>query len=176
MKKSTILIIFIVYLASIVAIGFFGMSSKVYDEVKYVSAITVEAQVENENMRDFEDITANPTSKKKEYLLIVYFDNGIEYETGKFYVPISLTPYVVYDTGDVANSKEVSIVYYGDSKKSQKDNDGNITFKQSNKTIATLTKFGSLSCFSRDAGFDIMIKPAKEGSSEVSVTIHVAVI
>ena len=175
MKKSTILIIFIVYLASIAAIGFFGMRSKVYDEVKYVSAITVEAQVENENMRDFEDITANPNSKKKEYLLTVYFDNAIEYEAGKFYVPISLTPYVVYDTGDVANSKEVSIVYYGD-KNSQKDTDGNISYKKSNKTIATLTKYGSLSCFEKDTAFRITINPAKQGSSEVSVSITVIVI
>ena len=36
MKKSTIIVILIVYLVSIVAIGFFGMAVKVYDEVKYV--------------------------------------------------------------------------------------------------------------------------------------------
>ena len=127
MKKSTFLIIFIVYLASIVAIGFLGMRSKVYDEVKYVNLITIETQVENDAMRDFEDISEDPDSKKKEYILTVNFEHAIEYRPGEYYIPVIITPHVTYDTGAVANSQEESIVFTGEGD-SIREADGTVNF------------------------------------------------
>ena len=118
MKKSTILLIFIIYLASIVVIGFFGMASKVYDEIKYVQTIDVEVEAEKKEAYLFK---SNGTSKNgnKMFNLYVFFDEAdvgtFERENGfieeRKFVALTLIPHVTYDTGDVANAEEESIVY-----------------------------------------------------------------
>ena len=174
MKKSTILLIFIIYLASIVAVGFFGMASKVYDETKYVSLIEMSAQVENPEMMVWEDITESPTSKEKEYFLTVNFDKAILYKEDKYFVPITLIPFVSYDTGDVANSKEESIVYSSaNAANTLKDSEGNISFLKNGEIIAYLTKQGALSVYAADCGFVINVSPVKQGSAKVGATIFV---
>ena len=119
MKKSTILLIILIYLASIVVIGFFGMKIKVYDEIKYVKNIDMSVEAENENMFTFIDEGIDAATGNRAYKLIINFDN---YLIGSFtrkngiteerkYIPLTLIPYVTYDTGDVANSEEESIKY-----------------------------------------------------------------
>ena len=50
MKKSTTILILIIYVASIVLVGFFGMSVKVYDEIKYVKQIAISVEAESEEL------------------------------------------------------------------------------------------------------------------------------
>ena len=49
MKKSVIIAIFAIFVASIIAVGFFGMKQVVYNETVYVSSITCI----NDNATDF---------------------------------------------------------------------------------------------------------------------------
>ena len=51
MKKSVIIAIFAIFLASIIAVGFFGMQQVVYNEIVYVNSITCI----NEEARDIGD-------------------------------------------------------------------------------------------------------------------------
>ena len=66
MKKSTTLLIFIIYLASIVVIGFFGMKIKVYDEVKYVKSIEMSVEAENRKMYTFAGLITKVRGNKRE--------------------------------------------------------------------------------------------------------------
>ena len=118
MKKSTILIIFIIYLASIVMIGFFGMASKVYDEIKYVEEINVSVEAENKDMFTFTELDELTAQGNKQYRLIINFEKAL---VGTFekdgileerkYIPLTIISHVTYDTKDVANAEEESIEY-----------------------------------------------------------------
>jgi len=170
MKKSTILIIFIIYMASIVMIGFFGMASKVYDEIKYVTAIEIEAEAESEEMFSFKQLE-NTAQGNKQYQLVVKFANalvgsfeidGIQME--RKYIPLTLIPHVTYDTGDVANAEEESIVYrISDEKLIEKNH-------------VSLSSRGELFCFKKDSAFIIYVDPSTKSSNEVGVIINVFVI
>ena len=172
MKKSTILIIFIVYLASIVTIGFFGMASKVYDETKYVQAIEMSVDAEDEKMFTFEYVgETQDDNKNKMYELYIDFDYAqvSEFEVGgiqmdRYFVALNLIPHVTYDTGDVANAEEESIRYRLDDEELQEKQD------------IDLKKNGSLYCFKVDTAFRIYVEPAKQSSNEVAVIIDVYVI
>ena len=170
MKKSTVLIIFIIYLASIVMIGFFGMATKVYDEIKYVSAIEMDVEAENEEMFSFKQI-ANTSQGNKQYQLIIKFDNalvgvfdrdGVQEE--RKYIPLTLIPHVTYDTGDVANAEEESIVYRLSNSELQ------------DKEHVSLSSRGELFCFKKDIGFSIYVEPASKSGNEVGVIINVYVL
>ena len=170
MKKSTILIIFIIYMASIVMIGFFGMASKVYDEIKYVTEIEMDAEAESEEMFTFKQLE-DSAQGNKQYQLVVKFKNAL---TGSFevdgvqmerkYIPLTLIPHVTYDTGDVANAEEESIVYrISDEKLIEKNQ-------------VSLSNRGELFCFKKDTAFIIYVDPATKSSNEVCVIINVYVI
>ena len=84
MKKSTILLILIIYIASIVVIGFFGMQIKVFDEIKYINSIEISVEAERS---DSYELTLLPekdkTTQNDVYNLKIYFtDKG---ETGEFF-------------------------------------------------------------------------------------------
>lgn len=172
MKKSTILLIFIVYLASIVVIGFFGMKVKVYDEIKYVKTITMSVEAENEQMYDFVEDGTDTVLGNKKYKLTVHFNahligsftrkNGLVEE--RRYVPLTLLPYVTYDTGDVANSEEESIKY----------SLSNTSFEE--KEYISLSEKGQLLCFKTDIAFMIYIDPATKGGYGTGAIIAVYVV
>ena len=170
MKKSTILLIFIIYLASIVTIGFFGMASKVYDEIKYVQTIEVEVEAEKKEAYLFK---SNGTSKNgnKMFNLYVFFDEAdvgtFERENGfveeRKFVALTLIPHVTYDTGDVANAEEESIVYRLNDTTLQEEEHVN------------LEKNGMLYCF-KETSFRVYVEPASQSSNDVAVIIDIYVI
>jgi len=170
MKKSTILLILIVYLASIVAIGFFGMASKVYDEIKYVKAIEMEVEAEKEESYLFQSAGTNKQGNKI-YNLYVFFDQAdvgaFERENGfveeRKFVALTLIPHVTYDTGDVANAEEESIVY--------RLNDTTLQEKEH----VNLEKNGMLYCF-KETSFRVYVEPASQSSNDVAVIIDIYVI
>lgn len=105
MKKSTLIIILVIYVASIAVINFFGLSVKVYNEIINVSDITFDYQSHNDNYESYtnkgtrvitlafegpgfshnEDGTTNILSNGTQIIIIprVYPDNatkkGVEY-------------------------------------------------------------------------------------------------
>lgn len=172
MKKSTTLLIILIYLASIVVIGFFGMKIKVYDEIKYVKSIDMKVEAENSEMFDFLDDDIDVSTGNKKYKLLVHFDkyligkfvrkNGIEED--RKYVPLSLIPFVTYDTGDVANTEEESINY----------SISNTTFED--KEFVSLSNRGQLLCFKSDIAFFIYINPASKSGNGTGAIISVYVI
>lgn len=172
MKKSTILVILIVYLASIVIISFFGMRVKVYDEIKYVKSIEMSAEAENENMFTFRYIGIDPSSKNRLYQLDVHFDEAL---TGTFerasgiieerrYVPLILMPKVIYDTGDVANMEEEGIKY----------SVSNESFFA--KEYISLSAVGALICFRTSIAFVIYVNPSTRSGNGTGAIIHVYII
>ena len=112
MKKSTMLIIFIVYVASIVVIGFFGMRVKVYDEVKYIKSIQMSVEAENENMFTLSEPVIDPTTKNPKYTLRVNFIScSLLDANNNRYLPLNLIPKIEYDTGEIEGSNLESITY-----------------------------------------------------------------
>ena len=172
MKKSTILIILIVYVASIVAIGFFGMASKVYNVNKYVESIEISIEAENDKM--FKFYNEGLLEGKKHYKIDVYYSEAL---TGEFenklgimeerkYIPLTIIPHVTYDTGDVANTEEESIVYIlSEENKALQE-----------KEYIKLTERGELTCFRIDTAFRIYVEPASSSSNTVGVIIDVYVV
>lgn len=171
MKKSTILLIILIYLASIVVIGFFGMKIKVYDEIKYVKNIEMSVEAENENMFTFIDEGIDEATGNRAYKLVINFEN---YLIGSFtrknglteerkYVPLTLIPYVTYDTGDVANSEEESIKY---------SISNNVYI---DKEYVSLSERGQLLCFKTGIAFIIYVEPASKGGNGTGAIISVYV-
>jgi len=69
-----------------------------------------------------------------------------------------------YDTGDVANAEEESIVYrISDEKLIEKNH-------------VSLSSRGELFCFKKDSAFIIYVDPSTKSSNEVGVIINVFVI
>ena len=172
MKKSTTLLIFIIYLASIVVIGFFGMKIKIYDEIKYVKSIEMSVEAESKKMFSFSDNGIDSATGNKKYKLVVNFK---EYLVASFtnkdgkteerkYVPLSLIPYVTYDTGDVANSEEESIKY------SLSNN------LLEDKEYISLSDRGQLLCFKNNIAFMIYINPATKAGNGTGAVIYVYVV
>lgn len=172
MKKSTTLLIIIIYLASIVVIGFLGMKIKVYDEIKYVKSITMSVEAESAEMFTFEEDGVDSVLGNKKYKLTVHFNhhligtftrkNGIVED--RKYVPLTLLSYVTYDTGDVANSEEESIKY----------SLSNTSFEE--KEYVSLSARGQLLCFKTDIAFMIYIDPATKGGYGTGAIIAVYVV
>lgn len=171
MKKSTILLIILIYLASIVVIGFFGMKIKIYDEIKYVKNIEMSVEAENENMFTFIDEGIDEATGNRAYKLVINFEN---YLIGSFtrknglteerkYVPLTLIPYVTYDTGDVANSEEESIKY---------SISNNVYI---DKEYVSLSERGQLLCFKTGIAFIIYVEPASKGGNGTGAIISVYV-
>ena len=170
MKKSTTLIIFIIYLVSIVAIGFFGMASKVYDEINYVQAIDITVRTDDEESYRFKE---NGTTEQgnKRYQLMLYFNKAIdikvEDENGndemRKALHITFIPNITYDTVDTANAEEEGIVY-------------NISNQQYiEKKYVSLNNRGELICFKNNISFKIYVDPESKGSYAAGIVIDVYV-
>lgn len=172
MKKSTVLLIFIIYLASIVVIGFFGMKIKVYDEIKYVKSIDMSVEAESKSMFVFQYTGIDSSMGNKEYSLTVNFSQHL---TGNFenkngnieernYIALSLIPKVTYDTGDVANSEEESITYSHSSPNYEE------------RELFSLSDRGQLICFRAGIAFRIYVDPAQKSGNGTGAIITVYVI
>lgn len=169
MKKSTALVILIIYLVSIVLIGFFGMAVKAYDLQKYIKSIEMSVEAENEAMFKFEylgkDINEDGTgSRNNEYRLIIYFNQALFDENEKAYLPLTLIPKVTYDTGDV-NAKGDSIEYSTNKEAEELQE----------KNYFELDERGILTVYKKRITFDIYVNPASVGRIGSGAIIHVYV-
>lgn len=153
MKKSIVVTILVIYIASIIVVGFFGMSVKVYDAVKYVQSITMTAEASDENMFSFNDTSTG--EGKHAYTLNVYFPAAqhgpVENKDGdiveKDFIAITLIPKITYKTGDLG--AEESVVYT-----LSEQGDGYVE-----KGYFTLSKYGVLTIFGIDAESPTLEKP-----------------
>lgn len=167
MKKSTLIVIFIVYLASIVAVGLFGMSVKVYDQVKYVSSITVSAESSEESALKLEQVSYSATDGYL-YRLRVDFSkadtttnaSGEEQKVLEF----SLIPKVAYESGEISSNLE-AIVYLLD---------GNGQSYVDSEYISTDGR-GQFLCHRNKISFQVTIRPKSGSSSGAKATIRVIV-
>ena len=167
MKKSTIIIIFIIYVASIILIGFFGMKVKAYDLQKYVESIEMSVEAEDEQMFKFESLgkTAN---KNNYYKLTVYFDKAL---TGDFeidgiietrkYVPLTFIPKITYTSGELGKGERIK---YSISRE-----------EVTKKHEAELTEYGMLSCLKKTS-FIIYVNPESVSGIGTGAVIDVYVI
>ena len=167
MKKSTTILILIIYVASIVVVGFFGMTVKVYDEIKYVKSIVMTVEAESEDIYDFEYVEIDSTTQNPKYKLTIHFnDFAEEDEEGRLFLLLNLIPKITYDTGDVAGSDTESIVYTLSSQ-------GKILVE---KGFITLNEYGTLACYKSRLGFQINVNPASKGGNGTGAIIEVYVL
>ena len=169
MKKSTTILILIVYVASIVLVGFFGMSIKIYDEIKYVKKIEISIEAESEELytltklEENDSVTGNP-----QYNLTIHYNsysNKSVDENGTQFVLLNIIPEVTYDTGDLAGDTE-SIVY----------NLNNTGAKHAEKGNISLNEYGTLVCYKSMIAFQIYINPAAKGGNGTGAIILVYVV
>ena len=169
MKKSTALVILIIYLLSIVLIGFFGMAVKAYDLQKYITSIEMSVEAEKEEMFKFEymgkDIESDGSgTHNNEYKLIIYFNQALTNENQELYIPLTLIPKVTYDTGDV-NAKGDSIKYSTNKEANE--------YKE--KGYFSLDELGRLIVYKKRISFDINVNPSSVGRIGSGAIIHVYV-
>ncbi len=107
MKKSVILTIVVIYVLSVVAVGLLGMKLAVYDEIKYVSSISVVSSPDG-------DYTVK---SKQEYdgtwydLIRVTYTSGLKFQIHYEVEPIDATDKTVefnFDVGEYADYIEIS--------------------------------------------------------------------
>ena len=169
MSKSTIVVIFVIYVVSIIAIGFFGMSIKVYDKVKYIDDITMTAQAEDPSMfamdvgvDDYDQPQPkDPLTGYNQYDLTIFFSKHLVDEHGKNYIALTLLPHITYDSGDVAGQEE-SIVY-------------TLELGSIDEEAVTLDKYGVLRCYEEFTYFLIYVTPEKKAKTKVGALIRVFV-
>ncbi len=103
MKKSTFILILIVFIASIPIINFFGLNAKVYDEVVNVSAIEC---INNDD--EYSTVSINKNNKK--VIKVTYSDHSekVKYDGVEYVAKLQLK-YRVYP--DNATTKSVEFVY-----------------------------------------------------------------
>ncbi len=169
MKKSTALVILIIYLVSIVLIGFFGMAVKAYDLQKYITSIEMSVEAEDEKMYFFEytgkDIKEDETGTHNNmYDLIIYFKHALVDENQNKYIPLTLIPKVTYDTGDV-NAKGDTIKYTTNKESELLKEDG----------VFELDGRGILKVYERGVSFRIYVDPLSIGRIGSGAIIYVTV-
>ncbi len=164
MSKSTIVIIFVIYVASIIMIGFFGMAIKVYDKVKYVKSIEIKVEAEKPEFYELRNMGKNDKGDN-EYYLMVYFDQYlIDPTTNQRYLPLSILPYVEYDSGDVASEEET--IKFSINSSVDLEAAGYIK----------LDNGGMLTCYDSGFSFIINVSPAKSARNGANAKITVFVI
>ena len=173
MKKSTALVIFIIYMVSIVLIGFFGMAVKAYDLQKYITSIEMDVEAEDKEMFKFEYLGIDlPRENDREYVasynriykLTIYFDYALLDEEGQMYLPLTLIPKVTYDTGDVG-AKGDTIKYSTNPEAEELIDAGNFT----------LDELGRLVIYKKKITFDIFVNPASVAKIGSGAMIQVSV-
>ncbi len=163
MKKSTIIIILIVYLASIIVVGFFGMRVKVYDKVKYVQSIEVTAQAENKNMILWEANGLDDNLNHKYTLKILFTEHALIDQDGNKYLPVIFMPQVTYDSGDIA----------GETEKIKYEINSEFDLEGSGQIV--LSQRGELTCKAKTPAFEVIIRPVGTGlqGSQAIISVYV---
>lgn len=166
MKKSTTLMIILIYLASIVVIGFFGMKIKVYQPTNYIKSIEMSVEAEDRRMFTFESKGQDEEGNHL-YSLTIHFQYCLETEetvngvtVKRKYVPLSLIPLVTYKSGDI-ETKEDTVKY--------EINDTSLI----DRGIVSLAKNGQFICYRNVGSFDIYIKPVEPNGSGTEAIIEV---
>ncbi len=121
MKKSVILLILVVYIASMCIVGFFGIKLRVYDEVVKVEKI--------ECVTKSDSIIKTEGNKDLEFL----YNDGIEYYAGYFYTEGLSVTLAFSVSPDNATNKNIEFIANTSSQYTLKDNGDNsvtITFNQ----------------------------------------------
>lgn len=83
MRKSTIVTILLIYLASIVAVGFLGTRVRIYDEIRLVSSISISVRAANEKSFKYtgESVGQDESTGFKIYKMTAYYnayqENGV---------------------------------------------------------------------------------------------------
>lgn len=141
MKKATIVAIFIIYLASIFLIGFFGMRVKVYGEVRYVTDVSVRVLSSNSDSFTQPEPEEVEDSTIKTYTMKVrmrYAENGS--------LDIQLIPTFTFkdETSEEFKSSDIDIVLidqgYADEGWVEVLDGGKIRFKEGGLSISFYIK------------------------------------
>ena len=177
MKKGTAIAIFIIYLASIVLIGFFGIRVRVYNKVTYIESVSVRPEAEtgvaklSENPIAEEDGTFYPI-----YELKVYYSKHAK--TGEFkdadgnkvtrrFVSLSLISTFIFTDGtkEEVSSDKITLTF----RNSAPVENGHVS----------LVDGTSLILFKPGITFSICIKPTSSGNvralSTAGVVLRVTV-
>ena len=174
MKKSTVIMIFVIYVVSIVVIGFFGMKVKVYDEVKYIDKIEMSVEAEQQEMYELELMPEkDKTTGNALYELTIYYtkynqegeflnEETQENET-KNYLALIFIPKIYYDTGEEGSNAE------------------GVNYKISNQKLienkaVEMKENGTMICFKGKMSFFVNVNPISNGKSGSGAIIHVFVI
>lgn len=121
MKKSVIILIALIYIASIALVSFFGLKFKVFEEIVYVSNI----ELLNTDLKE-----ANETQKAEFDYWVVIRPNA---ETGerKYQIEYRVHP-------DDATNQEVDFVYDESTPGVTVDDNGIVTFDRSGSVIVSV--------------------------------------
>lgn len=163
MKKSIIITILLVYLASIIIVGFFGISVKVYDVVKYVQSI--EMSVEGSDPETYE--WSEDENKKHHYELIVHFANAVEGPIvdnegnveNKLFIGLNLIPQVTYTSGDLGAEEPIQYRLIDAGKQYVEDG------------YFSLSEYGTLMIFKEYFFTTIYIEPRNPGGINSTATV-----
>ena len=169
MKKSIVITILLVYVASIVIVGFFGIAVKVYDEVKYVQSITMSVESDNDEAYTWTD-TTKPDSKHT-YKMIIDFSKAeegmVEDKDGNLintkYIGFTFIPQITYMSGDV--EAENKIIY------TLSDKDKNLQ----EKGYFTLNEYGVFTVFKAPFIINITIKPQDVNRASINAPATIAI-
>lgn len=167
MKKSIIITILLVYLASIILVGFFGISVKVYDVVKYVQSIEMSVESNNPDAYDWQAEEYAGTGKHR-YELTVHFSEATEgpvddgegnIET-KMFIGLNLIPQVTYTSGDLGAEEPIQY----------RLSDGGKSFVE--EGYFTLSDYGVLMIYKELFYTTIYIEPQNYGSINAGAVIE----
>lgn len=166
MNKSVVITILLIYVASIIIVGFFGISVRVYDSVKYIDSITMDVQATDDSYYKFTD--TSPESGAHTYSLVVYFTNAqegpVEDNDGNTvvtkFISLTLIPKVTYKSGELGAEEKLKYVLPKDA--IQKQEEGDFSLSQ----VGVLTLFKPVS-------FIIYITPESQSSADAEAQITV---
>ncbi len=167
MKKSIVITILLVYIASIIVVGFFGISVRVYDSVKYIQSITMSVEASDDSMFRWTD--TSPETGAHSYTLMIDFSKAqegpVEDKDGNTitarFLSLTLIPKVTYKSGDIGAEEKLEYVLAKDGIQKQENGD------------FTLSKYGVLTLFTAPVAFSIYIKPEQSGSVDAEAKITV---
>ena len=165
MKKSVIITILLVYLASIVIVGFFGISVKVYEVVKYVQSITM--SVESNNAEAYEWVEDTSYTEGHKYTLTIHFgeategpiDDGTGNIETKLYIGLNLIPQVTYTSGDLGAEEPIEY----------KLSDGGQSYADDG--YFSLSQYGVLMIYKELFFASIYIEPQNYGSIKAGAVV-----
>lgn len=166
MKKSVLITIFIIYIASIIAIGFFGIKLRVYDEVKYIQEITMSAEAESDDIFIMNYTGKDATTGNNKYELTVDYTKSTTNEaTGEKFLSISLIPQITYDSGELASGKGETIKY------------STLNQNYIDKGFFKIDNYGLITIYRQNLfSFTVLVNPETQGGFGTGAIIKVFVV